>query len=197
MIKYCKVVNKSKVDIWLQVSDSSKEAIHFYEGNGFTYSGKKKKDMNKNLREHLKKYNWIDQDNMQLMKCSDGYFNSEEIQWTEEMLVPDTVPLELSDEISKKIGYIDMKNKKRKEILNEIISYEPTFDWRNYAKSIKRNKSNEIENKNGYYARREYDKMAYITYPPLVECIANKGSLGIDTIKRLISSYPLLSEYMK
>ena len=45
VIKWCKVINTTKLNLWLQVSNNSAEAKLFYKAKGFYYKGMKKKDI--------------------------------------------------------------------------------------------------------------------------------------------------------
>ena len=84
VIKFCKVVNKKKTDIWLQVSNLSKITMNFYTNNGFYYAGKKN-NVHNNLRSKLKRHCWIEQDDMYLMKSSNGYFKATIMEWNKIM----------------------------------------------------------------------------------------------------------------
>ena len=76
VIKWCKVVNTSKLNLWLQVSNHSIDAKLFYEAKGFYYKGMKKDDIAESLRESLNKSTWIDQSHMLLYCCNDGHFHT-------------------------------------------------------------------------------------------------------------------------
>ena len=79
VIKWCKVINNKKFNLWLQVSNNSTEAKLFYEAKGFYYKGMKKDDIAESLREFLNKETWIDQSHMLLYCCNDGRFITNEI----------------------------------------------------------------------------------------------------------------------
>ena len=78
VIKYCMVKNTSKLDLWLQANDDLIDSILFYQKLGFCYASRSKETIPKSITKKLKNYSWIDQDNMIVMKCSHGFFNSKE-----------------------------------------------------------------------------------------------------------------------
>ena len=158
-IKYCMVKNKSKLDLWLQANDDLTNLIIFYQKLGFCYASRSKETIPESITRKLKNYSWIDQDNMIVMKCSHGFFKSKEkkmkIESETEDIIIDLTPF---SETYEKLGTINIDEERRKEVYEIILSYEPEFNWEEYANSLKMINNDHFEHNDGYFCKKRYEK---------------------------------------
>ena len=227
VIKWCKVINTTKLNLWLQVSDHSVEAKLFYEAKGFYYKGMNKDDIAESLRELLNKSTWINQSHMMLYCCNDGFFitndtfDSSNVEmesvvdnqvFVKEPPTPSETAAEVakmeSDEIMKQaedskanniIKVTDSQNKKIELDLNQ----------EDRIVLIEKIKSKDPEfdptrfiyltmnNKSGSWYRKKLASQSYIMYPARSLQIKEHGTIAPEILSNLLLQYPMLKEYMK
>ena len=73
---------------------------------------------------------------------------------TEDIII-DLTP---TSETYEKVGTINIDEERRKEVYEIILSYEPEFNWEEYANSLKMIDNDCFEHNDGYFCKEGYEK---------------------------------------